>query len=234
MTTRQDTIEAGNGNNFAAYVSLPERPNGRAVIVVQEIFGVTPQVKEVADRYAKAGYLALSPDLFWRTEPGISLSHSKEDIARAFSILKTFDESLAIEDLRATIAHAKAQPGIERVALIGMCLGGKLAYLAAAKLPVDAAIAFYGVGIEKDLDVASDLSAPLQMYFGAKDKYVSPEAREQIAVAVKGKPDTNITVVPEADHGFYTRGDPAVLTRIHEEALGFLDKHLAKGGGLAR
>ncbi|CAN5487371.1 dienelactone hydrolase family protein [soil metagenome] len=226
MTTRQDTIDAGEGKHFGAYVSLPDAPNGRAVIVVQEIFGVTPPIREVADRYARAGYLAVAPDLFWRVEPGLSLSHSKEDMARAFEVLETFSETLAVQDLGKTIEHAKAQPGIDSVALIGMCLGGKLAYLAASKLPVGAAIAFYGVGIEKNLADAAGIDKPLQMYFGAKDKYVSPQAREQIAEAVNGKPDVALTVVPEADHGFYTRGDPAVIARIHAEVLAFLDKHL--------
>jgi len=226
-TSRQDQIDTGDGRHFGAYVSEPATPNGRAIIVVQEIFGVTPSIREVADRYARAGYLAIAPDLFWRVEPGLSLTHSKEDMARAFQILASFDESLAIGDLNATTLHAKRQSGIGQVALVGMCLGGKLAYLAASRLPVGAALAFYGVGIEKNLADAVAIDKPLKMFFGAKDKYVSPAAREQIASAVSGKPGVSIVVVDDADHGFYTRGDPTVIASAHAQALAFFDEAMA-------
>ncbi|CAN5476875.1 dienelactone hydrolase family protein [soil metagenome] len=237
MQTRQDRIEVGSGpaagDKFDAYVSIPDTPNGRAVIVLQEIFGVTPQIREVADRYAKEGYLAIAPDLYWRVEPGLSLSHSKEDIARAFNILESFSDDDAIADIAVTIAHARRQPGITKVAVVGMCLGGKLGYLAAARVPVDAVIAFYGVGIEKHLDEASNIEAPLRMYFGAKDKYVSPETRDQVAAAVRHRRAVDVVVVDGADHGFYTRGDPAVLANAHREALGFFDAHMAAEGAAA-
>jgi carboxymethylenebutenolidase len=227
VTNRQDHIAISPGQGFDAYVSVPAQPNGRAIVVIQEIFGVTPHIKEVADRYAEDGYLALAPDLFWRTGPGISLSHSKEDIARAFEILATFNETLAIEDLDATVAYAKTQSGIKGVAIVGMCLGGKLAYLSASNLDISAAIAFYGVGIEKNLPDAANIDTPLKMYFGANDKYVSPEARDLIADAVRGKADVSIQVVDNADHGFYTRGDPAIIAAAHQEALAFLDAHMS-------
>lgn len=227
MSSRQDTIDAGNGQTFEAYVSLPDRPSGRAIVVVQEIFGVTRHIKAVADRYAEAGYLAIAPDLFWRVEPGIALSHSKEDIARAFEILHAFDEDQAVTDLAATIGHARAQEGIEDVALMGMCLGGKLAYLTAARLPVAASLAFYGVGIEKNLPEAGRIDTPLLMFFGAKDKYVPEPVRGEIMAALAGNEDVTIEVVPDADHGFYTRGDPAVIERTHAQALAFLDQHMA-------
>jgi carboxymethylenebutenolidase len=223
---RQDRIEASNGRSFSAYVALPAKPNGRAIIIGQEIFGVTHDIREVADRYARAGYLAVAPDLFWRVSPGIELSHSKEGIARAFELLQGFSEDDAIEDIGRTIAHAKAQPGIGSCAVLGMCLGGKLTYLAAARLPAEVCIAFYGVGIEKSLGEASDISRPLKMFFGTKDKYAPLPVQAQIAEATRGLANVEITVVEGADHGFYTRGAPEVISRTHEEALGFLDKHM--------
>ena len=151
MATRNDQISAADGRSFGAYVSIPDTPNGHAVIIAQEIFGVTPHIREVVDRYARDGYLAIAPDLFWRVEPGLALSHSREDMQRAFAVLEQFDEDLGVEDIGRTVAHARAQPGISGVAVVGMCLGGKLAYLAAARLPVEASVAFYGVGIEKKM-----------------------------------------------------------------------------------
>ncbi len=231
MQTRNEHIKSPGGS-FGAYVSVPDTPNGHAVVVVQEIFGVTPHIREVADRYAREGYLAVAPDLFWRVEPGLSLSHSKEDMQRAFSILGQFSEELGVQDIGLAAAHAKAQPGITGgVAVVGMCLGGKLAYLAAAKLPVDACIAFYGVGIEKNLAEASRIKVPLLMFFGGKDKYASAPIRQEIEKAVAGNTKVAIRVYDEADHGFYTRGEPEVIKSAHAEAMDFLGKSLhAKEG----
>ena len=230
MQTKNVQIDAGNGEALDAYVSLPNQPNGRAIVVLQEIFGVTPHIREVADRYAREGYLAIAPDLFWRVEPGLSLSHSKEDMQRAFSILGQYSEELGVQDIARAITYAKAQPGIGDVAIVGMCLGGKLAYLAAITLPVAASLAFYGVGIEKNLDEVLNPKAPLLMFFGGKDKYVSPPVRELIEKAVAGNQDIAIRVYDEADHGFYTRGDPEVIRSAHAEALAFLDKNMASSG----
>lgn len=234
MQTRNDQISAGNQQYFSAYVSIPEVPNGHAVIVLQEIFGVTPHIREVADRYAQEGYLAIAPDLFWRVEPGLSLSHSKEDMRRAFSVLERFSEELGVQDIACTITHAKAQPGIDGgVAIVGMCLGGKLAYLSASRLPVDASLAFYGVGIEKNLGEAADIKVPLLMFFGGKDKYAAAPVREQIAAATSANQNVRIQVYDDADHGFYTRGDPEVIRWAHAEAMAFLKQHLPLRGAPA-
>ncbi|MBC7621169.1 MAG: dienelactone hydrolase family protein [Candidatus Saccharibacteria bacterium] len=234
MQTRNDQINAENQQYFSAYVSIPDVPNGQAVIVLQEIFGVTPHVREVADRYAQEGYLAIAPDLFWRVEPGLSLSHSKEDMKRAFLILEQFSEELGLQDICCTITHARAQPGIDGgVAIVGMCLGGKLAYLSASRLPVDVSLAFYGVGIEKSLGEAAGIKVPLLMFFGGKDKYAAAPVREHIAAATSGIHNVRIQVYEDADHGFYTRGDPEVIRLAHAEAIAFLMQHLPLRGALA-
>lgn len=234
MPSRSDQISAGNQQKFSAYVSVPDAPNGHAVIVLQEIFGITAPIREVADRYAREGYLAVAPDLFWRIEPGLSLSHSKEDMQRAFAVLEQFDEDLGVQDIGLAIAHAKAQPGIDGgVAVVGMCLGGKLAYLAASRLPVDASVAFYGVGIEKNLEEAGRITAPLLMFFGGQDKYAPPPVRLQIEAATAGNEKVRIRVYDSADHGFYTRGEREVIRSAHAEAAAFLRQHLPRRGAPA-
>jgi len=231
MQTRIDEINAVSQQNFNAYVSVPDRPNGHAVIVLQEIFGVTQPIREVADRYAQEGYLAIAPDLFWRVEPGLLLSHSKEDMKRAFSVLEQFSEELGVQDIGCTIAHAKAQPSIVGgVAIVGMCLGGKLAYLSASRLLVDASLAFYGVGIERNLGEAASIKVPLLMFFGGKDKYVAAPVRDQISAATCGNHNVRIRVYEDADHGFYTRGDPEAIRAAHSEALEFLKLNLPPRG----
>lgn len=221
------SIEAEKGEHFSAYLSLPERPNGHAVVVLQEIFGVTPHIRAIADRFAEDGYLALAPDLFWRLEPGLSLTHSKEDLARAFALVQQFDESLGVQDIARSVAHIQQLPGFGgQVAVAGMCLGGKLAYLAAARGVAAAAVGYYGVGIEKNLDEAGAIKCPLMLAFGGRDRYVPPAAREQIDAAFAGNPQVVIQVYEDADHGFYTRGDAATISLARQRTNEFLHRAL--------
>ena len=223
-----ERIDAGGGRHFDAYVSKPKVPNGRAVIVLQEIFGVTTAIREVADRYAAEGYLAFAPDLYWRITPGMELSHSKEDLARAFEALAQFDEDAGVRDIGKTADHIRAQLGAStRVVVLGLCLGGKLAYLCAARLDVDAAVSFYGVGIEKNLDEIAALACPLMLHFGARDNYITPEVRATIAQAVAPAARASLHVYDEAGHGFYTRGDSPAKELAHARTLAFLDDSCA-------
>jgi carboxymethylenebutenolidase len=227
MNTRTDRIDAGNGQQFDAYVSIPPAPNGHAIIVLQEIFGVTPAIRGVADRFAAEGYLAFAPDLFWRMEPGLQLTHSKEDMARAFGFMEKFDENQSIEDIARVAAHIRALPGFNgRVAAAGMCLGGKLAYLASARTDIDAAVSFYGVGIEKNLSEAGQLRCPLMLHFGGRDKYVPQEVRARIAEALKANAQAPIHLYADADHGFYTRGDAETIEIAHQRTTEFLKRSL--------
>ena len=227
MNSRIDQVDAGCGKRFAAYVSLPESPNGHAVVVLQEIFGVTPHVRGVADRFAEDGYLALAPDLFWRISPGVSLSHTKEDMARAFALVQQYDELQGVEDTASTIAHIRRLPDFHgKVAVAGMCLGGKLAYLAAARGVGAASVAYYGVGIEKSLDEAGGVRGPLMLNFGDRDRYVTPAARQKIAAALEGKFQVESHLYEGADHGFYTRGDPETIALARKRTNAFLNQAL--------
>jgi carboxymethylenebutenolidase len=213
-------------DHFSAYVSEPDKPNGHAVVVLQEIFGLTAQVRQIADRFAEDGYLAYAPDLFWRMERGVQLSHSKEDIARAFGFLERYKTDDGLADITSTVAHIRARPGMKgQVAVAGMCLGGKLAYLAATLPCVNAAVGFYGVGIEKCLDVAGALQCPLLLHFGDQDRYVPIEAREQIAQALAGQA-VETFLYPGADHGFYTRGGQADIALARQRTGVFLQRAL--------
>jgi carboxymethylenebutenolidase len=229
MTSRFDTVTAGNGQSFQAYVSLPEVPNGSAVVVLQEIFGVTKTIRRVADRFAAEGYIAIAPDLFWRLQPGIELSYSPDDIAQAYAYVERFDEDAGLDDIDCTVAHLRNDVGIRGgIAVAGLCLGGKLAYRAAARLEIDAGLVFYGVGIEKNLQEAPEIKCPLMMHFGGLDKYASPEAVAQISAAVDGNERVQIHTYADADHGFYTRKDSDAADLAHSRSVEFLKRYLAQ------
>lgn len=224
--SNRDTILCADGRSFVAYVSEPERPNGHAVILLQEIFGVTAHVRRVADRFAEDGYLAYAPDLFWRMQPGVELSHSKEDMQKAFGFLERYRDEEGLADVTATAARIRQRAGFSgRVAVAGLCLGGKLAYLAATLPDVDAAVGFYGVGIEERLDAAASLRCPLMLHFGDQDRYAPQAARVQIAQAVQDKA-VEMHLYPGADHGFYTRGAEGDIALARERTNTFLRRSL--------
>ena len=229
MHSRFEPIAAGDGRAFSAYLSVPPQPNGHAVIILQEIFGVTDTIRALTDRYAAEGYLALAPDLFWRMEPGVELPHDKAGVARAFGYLERFDELAGIEDIGRTVAHVRAMPGFAgKVAVLGLCLGGKLAYRAAAKLDIDAAVTFYGVGVEAHLEEAASLTSPLMLHYGGRDRYAPPDAVDRIQAALPPAPRAVLHRYPQADHGFYTRGAGADADTAHARTQQFLQDALGE------
>ena len=222
MHATTDTIAHADGRSFQAYVSRPQQPNGHAVIVLQEIFGVTAHIRAVADRFAEDGFLAYAPDLFWRVQPGIELSHSKADMAKAMELLAQYRDEDGLVDIAQTVQHLRRAPGFKgRVAVAGLCLGGKLAYLAATVPGVDAAVGFYGVGIETRLDAATGLQCPLQLHFGDQDPYVSEAARQQIEHRLQGA-SVQMHLYPGANHGFYTRGAESDMRLARQRTVDFL------------
>jgi carboxymethylenebutenolidase len=178
--------------------------------VLQEIFGVNANLRGVCDWLAEEGYVAIAPDLFWRLEPGVDLVYSEAGRDKGLALKSKLDLDLAMDDVEAAIAALRRMPEtVGKVGALGYCLGGLLAYLAAARGSVDCAVAYYGVGIEQHLDVAPRLAVPLTLHFGAGDAHVPPAAVEAIRAALSGKPTAVIHVYPECGHGFAGRDRPA-------------------------
>ncbi|HTR85531.1 MAG TPA: dienelactone hydrolase family protein [Reyranella sp.] len=194
-------VKAKDGGSFKAYLAKPEKGSGPGIVLLQEIFGVNPYIRDVADHYAEEGYVVLAPDLFWRLEPGVELSEA--DREKAFALYGKFDMPKAVEDIQATVAALRARPEcVGKVGALGFCLGGSLAYLAAAHAGVDCAVGYYGVGIEKMLDLAPKIKCPLVLHFASEDKYAPEAARQQIVAAFAGRPEVEIYVYPGVDHAF--------------------------------
>ncbi len=225
MTSLNYQIATNDGQTFGAYVSTPDQPNGNAIVLLQEIFGVTSTIRRVADRYAQDGYEVYAPDLFWRMEAGIELSHSREDIQRAMSLMKQFDENCGLSDIAETVAHIRELPDFQgKVAVAGLCMGGRLSYLASARLNIDAAVGYYGVGIEHDLDEAEKLQCPIILHFGKEDEYIPLPAQEAIATKMADNDLATVYLYEAAGHGFYTRGDPTTIKTAHERTEKFLQQ----------
>ncbi len=189
---------------FSAYAARPSVDKAPAVVVIQEIFGVNAVMREIANRLAQAGYLAVCPDLFWRIQPGIDITDRTEaEWKRAFELYNAFDVDTGVNDIAATIARVRQDPGCSgKVGTVGFCLGGLLSYLAATRTDTDAAVAFYGVGIDRYTAESDRLTAPLLLHIAEEDQFVSKEAQTLILAALKNHPHVQIHQYPGQDHAF--------------------------------
>jgi carboxymethylenebutenolidase len=188
------------------YVARPAAANGAAILIFQEAFGVNGHIRDVAQRFANHGFLALAPELFHRTaEPGFEASYDNFDVIRPHMAALT--PETIIEDARGAYEFAATQPAIDRdrVACIGFCMGGRVSYLANSALNLRAAISFYGGGIAPDLlNRANDQHGPMLMFWGGKDSHIPPEQYRAVADALTASGKVHEQVVfSDAGHGFF-------------------------------
>ena len=227
ITSKTVSITAADGGVFNAYLALPEGGRGPALVLLQEIFGVNRHLRELADRYAEEGYVTIAPDLFWRLQPGVELGYSEADVKAAFDFYGRFDPDQAIKDVADTIRALRAMPECNgKVGAIGFCLGGMLAYLTAARCNIEAAVSYYGVGIEKRLNETGAVRCPMVLHFGELDKFVPAAARDAVAAAFKERDDVEIYVYPGADHAFNNPVRPTydrfAASLAHSRTIGML------------
>jgi len=204
------TVRSFDGGEFSAYLALPAGGRGPGLVVLQEIFGVNANMRAVCDWFAARGFAALCPDLFWRLEPKLELSPER-DHDRAMALLGKLDEPKAVDDAAAAMAYLRTHPACNgRIGAVGYCLGGRLAYLIAARYKPDAAVGYYGVMIERSLDEAGGIACPLMLHIAELDHYCPPPARERIIAVLA---NASIQVYPSTDHAFARKGgmhyDPA-------------------------
>lgn len=227
------SIRADDRGTFTAYLSLPETTPAPAVVVIQEIFGVNQVMRDLADHFAHLGYVAICPDLFWRQQPNVQLDDKSEDNwNQAFALLKGFDVDLGIADLSAALATIRDHDACTgTAATVGYCLGGKLAYLMAARSSADCNVAYYGVDLVSFVNEASNISHPLMLHVAAEDGFVPKADQTAVAEALAPNPHAIIHSYPGMDHAFariggqhYDRSAADLANRRTEE---FLAAHLA-------
>lgn len=200
-TTSPHWIEISPG--FAGYLALPPAGKGPGLLLFQEIFGVNPHIRAVAEQYAQDGFVVLAPDLFWRQAPRVELGYAGDDWKRAFSLMQGYAPADALADIAASAAALRARPeaGGAKVGAIGYCMGGRMAYLAAATAGIDAAAPFYGGGIHQQLERAAGIACPMQFHYAGHDDHIPPEAVESVRQAFAGKA-AEVHVYPGSMHGF--------------------------------
>lgn len=199
------TVTATDGaGSFAAYLLEPKAKPAGVVVLIQEVFGVNQAMRDIAAWVADLGFIAICPDLFWRIEPGVDITDKSEaEWKKAFELFGKFDQPKGIEDLKATVAVARKLPGANgKVATMGYCLGGRLAFMMAEQSDADANISYYGVGLDNLLDDLGKITKPLIVHIADKDEFFPPEGRAKVVEATKGHANIACHVYPNADHAF--------------------------------
>jgi carboxymethylenebutenolidase len=233
------SINSFDGQEFDAYLALPATGVGPGVVVLQEIFGVNAFMRSIADWYAARGFVALCPDLFWRQERGVQLTaQSPEDRQKAFALYEGLDQGKAVEDAAAALEFLRQHPACNgQAGAVGFCLGGNLAYLLSVRFKPDCAVGYYGVGIEKSLAEAKNLTTPLMLHIAGKDKSCPPEAQAQIHEALGANPLLTLCVYPDQDHAFGRPGgehyDATAAELAHLRTLEFFIRNL-NGGAIQK
>jgi carboxymethylenebutenolidase len=186
-----------------AYVARPETPNGAALLVLQEAFGVNEHMRTVAKRLAAKGYLAIAPELFHRTGEGFEGSYTDYESVKPHMAALT-DEGMASDMFSAHAWLVSQEIPENRIGAVGFCMGGRAAFLANLELPLGASASFYGGRIAGTLDArAKDLHAPQLFCWGGKDDHILPEETRALSDAVReaGKAYIEATF-SDGGHGF--------------------------------
>jgi len=226
-------IDAADGGRFGAYLALPPGDGpAPALVVAIEIRGLNANMRAICDEYAARGYIAVCPDLLWRIEPGLDYDpDTKEGWEKAMAINAAFDEAKAVDDLKATLAWVRRQPRSNGTAgVLGFCLGGKLAYLMATRSDAQAAVGYYGIGIDKALGEADAIAHPVMLHIAGEDRFVPPEAQRKIAGRLATIAGAEAHIYPGADHAFARKDGVRFLAEAaalaNARTVEFLDKHL--------
>ena len=212
-------LTASDGHRLSAYLAEPAGKPLGGVVVLQEIFGVNRHIRDVADQYAAAGFLAVAPALFDRTERDVDVPYA--DVQRAVGHMKALKLDQVLLDVQAAVQRVQAAG---KVGVVGYCWGGMVAYLAAARLKIDAAVAYYGGGTNQHLGETPRV--PVMFHFGEKDTHIPLSVVNEIK---KAHPQGIYHLYP-AEHGFNCTHrpsfEPESAKLAYERSVEFFRKNL--------
>ena len=221
---------------FPAYMAAPANGAKAAIIVIPEIFGVNAGIRQKCDRLAADGYLAVAPDIFWRFAPGAELNPDVEaELQEAFGYFGQYDANDGVKDIEAVIHAVRgglpSQPPVAKVGCVGYCLGGRLAYMAAARTDISASVGYYGVMIDQMLNESHAIAKPLMLHIPTADHLVGAQAQGAIHAGLDSHPKVTLHDYDGLDHGFATeigdRRDDAGAQQADSRTAAFFTEHLA-------
>jgi carboxymethylenebutenolidase len=239
VNTEFVTLKVSDGSTMRAFAAQPKsRDKSPGMLVFQEAFGVDKHIRDVTERFAREGYLAIAAELFHRTaSPGFE--GNSADFQSVMPHVQALNDQNLEADIRAAHDGLLRQSAIDaqRIACVGFCMGGRVSFLANLVLPLQAAISFYGGGIAKSergpglLGRAEEVKAPIFLFWGGKDKHIGPEQRQAVSQALREAKKTFASMeFADADHAFFNDTRPNYNKEAAEQAwvlsLAFLKRNL--------
>lgn len=231
MNVRTESIEIETSDGrMGGHLARPAEGEGPfpAVVVVMEAFGLNRHIKGVAERIAAEGYVALAPDVYYR-EPDRVADYG--DLPKALALMGKLRDEDVLSDMRAALdaLRSRADVRADAIGMTGFCMGGRITFLCATALPLQAAVCFYGGGIGGLLGRAEGISCPIVLLFGERDGFIPLSEVEAIRsrLAELGK-EAEVVVYPGADHGFFCDERPSYHEEAARDAWRRLTEHFAK------
>lgn len=221
MNTTLDTPDGPIGG----WLARPDRPSTTGLVVLQEIFGITAHIRDITDRYARDGFIALAPALFDPVEPGVDLPYDGDGMQQGRTLVGALGFDRAVQLIDAAARRLRSE-GATHVGVVGFCWGGTLALLANLRLGLPA-VSYYGARNTNFL--GEPLRAPMQFHFGAEDGSTPAADIERERAAW---PRASFFVHPGTGHAFNRDCDPAhyhagAAALANAETLAFFREHLA-------
>jgi len=229
ITTEALTLARDGSREFNAYLA---RPGGKApnLIIFTEMFGLARHNREMADAYARRGFNALVPNLYWRCDYPGELGFEGPDRDAAWKRLAALDVDAAGRDIATAVDWLRAQPSSAgKVFALGFCAGGRMAFVAAARTDVDAAVSFYGMDIAKHGAEFARVKCPVHLHYGLQDPHIPQSEVDAVTQLAKGRPNIEIFLYPEAGHSFFNPIRPAyhaASAKLAGERLDALIEHV--------
>ena len=206
VRTENVSLQVADGTTMNAFVATPE-DGGKlpGLLVFQEAFGVNPHIRDVTQRFAKQGYVAIAPELFHRTGPGFEGTYN--NFPACMPHMQALTPEGLINDAKAAFEWLQKSPRVlpNATASVGFCMGGRVSFLANSALPLKAAISFYGGGIAPALlPRAPQIHAPMLFFWGGLDSHIPPDQIRSVIDAMKEAKKIYVNVeISDADHGFF-------------------------------
>jgi carboxymethylenebutenolidase len=206
LHTEYVTLQVADGTSMNAYVAAPaDAGKAPGLLVFQEAFGVNAHIRDVAERFARQGYVSIAPELFHRTAPGFEGDYA--NFPACAPHLQALMPDSIIADAQAAFDWLQKSPRVlpNATACVGFCMGGRASYLANSGLPLKAAVSFYGGGIVPGLlPRAAQQHGPILFFWGALDPHIPKEHVRAIVDAMQEAKKTYVNVeFSDANHAFF-------------------------------
>jgi carboxymethylenebutenolidase len=209
IRTRTETIAMPGGGTMDAYLAVPESGRGPGMLVLMEIFGVGDYIREVTERLAGIGYVAIAPDLYRRIRPKAEFGKGDQALHEAFATSQQLDHEGAVADAIVALDALRAAPEVAASAgVIGFCLGGTLAFGVARAAEPAALIAYYGSTIPESLDDADQISCPALFHFGGQDPYIPRAQAERVSAVAASREGWECHIHADGGHAFDNWDNP--------------------------